>query len=182
MPRLFAFLRAINVGGHTVTMERLRQPFQKLGLKEVETFIASGNVIFTAAARDTGALERKIEAHLEAALGYEVRTYLRSEAEVRAIAQRRPFSEAQLRSHATLCVGFLAQPLDAVARKTVMAFNTDIDAFHVDGSEVYWLTKGQQSDSTFSNALFEKTLKQRATFRNMTTVTRLATKYALIAP
>ena len=51
MPRHIAFLRAINVGGHTVTMDRLRQLFTGLGLKDVETFIASGNVIFSSAAR-----------------------------------------------------------------------------------------------------------------------------------
>ena len=47
MPRLIAFLRAINVGGHTVTMMKLRKEFEALGLQDVETFIASGNVIFT---------------------------------------------------------------------------------------------------------------------------------------
>ena len=47
MPRFFAFLRAINVGGHNVTMEKLRGLFEASGFKDVETFIASGNVIFT---------------------------------------------------------------------------------------------------------------------------------------
>jgi uncharacterized protein (DUF1697 family) len=46
MRRQVAFLRAINVGGHIVKMERLRMIFESLGLKEVETFIASGNVVF----------------------------------------------------------------------------------------------------------------------------------------
>ena len=44
--RLVAFLRAINVGGHNVKMDRLRELFEALGLSNVETFIASGNVIF----------------------------------------------------------------------------------------------------------------------------------------
>ena len=46
--RLFAFLRAINVGGRTVKMERLRREFEFLGFSGVDTFIASGNVIFEA--------------------------------------------------------------------------------------------------------------------------------------
>ena len=46
MPRLFAFLRAINVGGRTIKMERLRREFEVFGFPGVETFIASGNVIF----------------------------------------------------------------------------------------------------------------------------------------
>ena len=44
MPKHFAFLRAINVGGHTVKMDHLRDIFESLGFSNVETFIASGNV------------------------------------------------------------------------------------------------------------------------------------------
>ncbi len=80
MPKLVAFLRAINVGGHTVSMAALRAEFEALGLKDVETFIASGNVIFTAPTGNRAALERKIESHLHGALGYEVKTFLRTRA------------------------------------------------------------------------------------------------------
>ena len=78
MPRLVAFLRAINVGGHTVTMEELRRLFTSLGGKDVETFIASGNVIFNSRSRDIPALEHTIEQRLHAALGYEVATFVRT--------------------------------------------------------------------------------------------------------
>jgi len=49
MPRYVALLRGINLGGHTVKMDRLKKLFEELGLKNVETFIASGNVIFESA-------------------------------------------------------------------------------------------------------------------------------------
>ena len=67
-PRLFAFLRAINVGGHTVTMDTLRALFEDLGLNDVKSFIASGNLHFTSPGTSVPALERKIEARLEKAL------------------------------------------------------------------------------------------------------------------
>src|ERR1700761_1452901 len=92
--RLIAFLRAINVGGHTVTMTRLRQEFEALGLKDVETFIASGNVIFSARQADTAALAKKIETHLRKALGYEVATFVRTCDEVAAIARYQAFPAA----------------------------------------------------------------------------------------
>ena len=63
--RYVAFLRAINVGGHTVRMEALRREFESLGATNVETFIASGNVIFDTARRNAAALERAIEEHLQ---------------------------------------------------------------------------------------------------------------------
>jgi hypothetical protein len=59
-----------------------------------------------------------------------------------------------------------------------MALRTDIDDFHVNGREVYWLCKKKQSDSKFSNVRFEKALQIRATFRGVSTVTKLAGKYA----
>ncbi len=48
MPRYVAFLRAVNVGGRTVKMDLLRELFAQLQFKNIETFIASGNVIFDA--------------------------------------------------------------------------------------------------------------------------------------
>ena len=70
-----AFLRAINVGGHTVKMDHLRNLFESMGFANVETFIASGNVIFDSKTKSTAALEMEIENQLQAALGYEVRRF-----------------------------------------------------------------------------------------------------------
>src|ERR1041384_635928 len=106
MPRVIAFLRAINVGGHTVSMERLRREFEAVGLKDVETFIASGNVIFTTRATDLAALEKKIEALRHASLGYEVTTFLRTAAEVAAVAAYQPFTPADIKAGAAVYVGF----------------------------------------------------------------------------
>jgi uncharacterized protein (DUF1697 family) len=178
VPRFIAFLRAINVGGHTVTMAALRKEFEALGLTDVETFIASGNVIFTSRSTDLASLENTVEARLRVALGYEVATFIRTGAAVATIAAHKPFTEAQRRDAGALCVGFLSEPLGAAAKRTLMAFTTDIDNFQTQGREVYWICKTKQSDSTFSNAKFEKAVKARATFRGINTVVRLAAKYS----
>ena len=57
MIRYIAFLRAINVGGRVVTMSRLRDVFVGLGFRGVDTFIASGNVVFESRVTDTAALD-----------------------------------------------------------------------------------------------------------------------------
>jgi uncharacterized protein (DUF1697 family) len=178
MPRFIAFLRAINVGGHVVTMAELRALFEALGFKSVETFIASGNVIFESRSTDTRAMERRVEDRLLKALGHEVETFIRTEAEVSAIARYKPFKASQVQSAGAFCVGFLAEPLTAEGRKSLMALKTDIDDFHVNGREVYWLCRKRQSESTFSNVRFEKLTKARVTFRGVNTVAKLATKYA----
>lgn len=159
-------------------MTELRGLFENLALNEVETFIASGNVIFRSRSRDIGAFQKRIENHLLPSLGYEVKVFLRTVPEVAAIAAYKPFNKSQLGSAAALNVAFLADPVSAEAEKLVMALKTPIDDFHVHGREVYWLCKMKQSDSKFSNTRFEKILKVRATWRNVNTVVRLAAKYS----
>lgn len=182
MPRYAAFLRAINVGGHVVKMTELRRLFEALGFREVETFIASGNVVFTSGAARTAALEKRIEKQLHKALGYEVRTFLRSDTEVAAIASYAPFKASDVRTAGALVVGFLAAALEADALKRLRTLRTEIDDFHVHGREVYWLCRRKQSESTFSNAVFERTLRVSTTFRGVQTVVRLAAKYGFSPP
>jgi uncharacterized protein (DUF1697 family) len=158
-------------------MDQLRKAFEAVGLKQVETFIASGNVIFSSSSKDPGALERKIEKRLEADLGYEVKTFLRTTAEVCAIARYEPFAKAQLKAAYALNVGFLAGPLEAGGVKVLQGFSSDIDAFHSNGREMYWLCRKRQSDSRFSAGRLEKLLKLSSTWRNVNTIARLAVKY-----
>jgi uncharacterized protein (DUF1697 family) len=178
MPKFIAFLRAINVGGHVVKMDQLRQLFEVLGFANVETFIASGNVIFDAKSKDTNALQRQIEKNLHKALGYEVATLVRTLDELERITKHRPFSEIEMnRPGNTLYVGFIADnPGKAVAQK-VESLATDVDDLKVTGREVYWLCHTSFSDAKISAAMLERTLGTKATFRNINTVRRILKKY-----
>lgn len=176
MLRFIAFLRAINVGGHTVKMDRLRQLFEALGFSHVETFIASGNVIFESASEDTYRLERRIESHLKGELGYEVATFIRTAVELAAIATYQPFPAEEMEGH-TLYISFLPAPAPAAAHGKVMALRSEIDDFHLHGRELYWLARKRLSQSTISGATLEKALGMPATMRNVTTVRKLAAKY-----
>jgi uncharacterized protein (DUF1697 family) len=178
MPRHIAFLRAINVGGgHLVKMDRLRRLFEQIGHSRVETFIASGNVIFEAPSRNTAALERAIEARLGEELGFEVATFIRSPEALAAVARYRPFPGAGT-DGATLYVGFLSARPAAAAIRALQRLPTEADDFRVRDREVYWRIRGGFSDSKFSGAKLERLLGVQATLRNMTTVTKLAAKYA----
>ena len=178
MPRCIAFLRAVNVGGRTVRMEALRAEFEALGLTGVQTFIASGNVIFDTRASDLAALERRIESHLHTGFGFEIHTFIRTADELTAIAAHAAFPAAAVADAATFVVGFLANVPDATALRAVSRFETDADRFHVNDRELYWLSRLKQSESTFSNAAFEKALRLRATFRGMPTLRKLLAKLA----
>jgi uncharacterized protein (DUF1697 family) len=177
MPRYIAFLRAINVGGHTVKMEHLRQLFESLGLSNVQTFIASGNVIFNTKAGNIKLLEKKIEKKLHEALGYEVAAFIRTDAELAGIAEYKPFPQSKLDSATALNIGFLADALDDPSRQKLMALQTEIDDFHFHGREIYWLCRKKQSDSKISNVVIEKTLGIKSTLRGVNTVRKMAEKY-----
>ena len=179
MPKYIAFLRAINVGGHTVKMDYLRSLFEGIGCANVETFIASGNVIFDSKSRNTTSLEQKIEKHLRTILGYEVRTFIRATSELAEVADYESFSKAELNAAGnSLFVGFLADEPSNEAKKKVLSLSGPTDDFAVHGRELYWLIRTSFSESVISGALLEKTLGLPATFRNVNTVRRLAAKYS----
>ncbi len=178
MAKQVAFLRAINVGGHTVKMDVLRQIFQELGLTHVETFIASGNVIFDATDEAVGVLQDRIEKQLKTSLGYDVATFIRSQGEIQRITGFQAFDPGAVAQAVAYNVGFMRDPLDGEAKQKLFGLRTAIDDFATNDREIYWLCKQRQSDSTFSNQALEKTLKIKSTLRNMSTVRNIMTKYS----
>jgi hypothetical protein len=166
MPRHIAFLRAINVGGHTVKMDQLRTLFEELGLKDVETFIASGNVIFRSPAK-SASLESKIERHLHRALGYEVDTFIRTDGEV--LRWRDAAS-------CTLSEGFWVPGggfLVTRCRRRARILRSDGDRGLPNGAVVL-ARGGGQSDSTLNGA---SSGTEEGHLRNINTVMRLAARY-----
>lgn len=175
--RYIAFLRALNVGGHhVVKMDRLRKLFEGEGFAKVETFIASGNVVFDGAGR-ADALERTIETMLKEALGHEVSTFVRTAAELRALAAHDAFSPSAVVKATAFNVVFLAGLLDTKGKRALMTLKTRDDDFDVHGREIFWLSRVRQSESMISNTVFEKALGQRSTVRGISTVRKMAEKY-----
>jgi uncharacterized protein (DUF1697 family) len=178
MPKFVAFLRAINVGNHTVKMDQLGSLFEELGFANVETFIASGNVIFDSKATNIKSLERKIEKHLEKSLGYEVTTFIRSVAEIAEIARYEPFAREELNGDGnTLFVCFVtAAPTREVAKK-LLGLASPIDGFSLNQREVYWLYRRNNGESKFYGPPLERVLGCQTTVRNVNTIRRIAAKY-----
>ena len=178
--RHVALLRGINVGGHRVSMNELRALFEAQGFTNVETFIASGNVIFDVSPTIAAStLETRIEKSLGEALGYAVPTFLRTPAELAAAASHTPFSAKDANSpNHRIHVGFLRTPPTAAFARELATLATSYDAFAVNGREMYWLTRGGFSDTLVPWVKFEKRLKLELTMRNMATVSKLVAKYA----
>ena len=177
MFRFIAFLRAINVGGgRTVKMQSLRQVFESLGFSRVNTFIASGNVVFETPPKKTRALETKIERALKAALGYEVRTFVRRDDELAKIANYRAFPQSKFDETWQSNTIFLADELTEKLKQNVEALRTKTDVFEVHGKEIYWQRRRKQNKA-FSTVPLEKILGPAFTVRGTNTIKRIVSKY-----
>ncbi|MGI0130324.1 MAG: DUF1697 domain-containing protein, partial [Thermoplasmata archaeon] len=136
MTRYAAFLRGINVGGCTVTMAVLRKRFEALGLEGVDTFRASGNVVFETSPRDLERVRRRLVSDLVERLGEGVDLFVRSASELEAIRWLDPFRPAP-RTPATPYVTFLGDPPTATFSVPARSRRGDVKVFRVQGREVY---------------------------------------------
>jgi len=147
MARHVAFLKGMNLGGRRISNQDLRAAVESLGLAEVETFRASGNVVFEAGRRGEAALRRLLEEGLQERLGYAVAVFVRSGAELSAILAAAPFSAAELKGAGKPQVALLAKRPSADARKTVLAHDSDSDRLRFGERELFWLPAGGVSES-----------------------------------
>jgi uncharacterized protein (DUF1697 family) len=177
MARYVAFLRAVNVGGRVVKMDALRRLFESMTFANVETFIASGNVIFEARQSDASRMEQAIEKQLVGALGFSVATFVRSIPELVALTQHPLFADGAVESGTALFVAFARSTPSAEAKRKLRSSSGDVDAFEFHKADVLWLRRGAYHESKFSGPALEKTLGMPMTVRNSTTVRKIAAKY-----
>ncbi len=160
-------------------MDELRALFEEMGLDGVETFIASGNVIFETASEDPRTLAGRIEAHLHNALGYEVATFLRTPGELSEVVAAAPSAISTAPdSETSIYVVFLPSPADPHMQARFHELSSDMDTFSFSGREVYWRIAGKLSESPlFRSGLAKATADVPNTTRNLTTLRKLADKY-----
>lgn len=148
MDRYVAFLRGMNLGGRRIANEELRSHFEALGCEEVATFRASGNVIFAFGGSSEAKLTVQLEEGLGERLGYDVPVFLRSAAELTAIASHEPFEAEHLKaSKGKPQIAFLTKKPSPSALDDALAHSSDADRLALAGRELYWLPDGGLSDS-----------------------------------
>jgi uncharacterized protein (DUF1697 family) len=173
-----AFLRGINVGAHRrVSGEALRTCFEGLGFRDVNTFRASGNVVFEADRAPAAAIAGRIETAIEDSLGFPVQIFLRTADQIREIAGHQPF-EPRLVEESTgkLQVVLLASAPKAARTREILALETAEDRLAIRGSELYWLPPGHMAESALDLRAIEKATGPM-TMRTKGTVDQIASKY-----
>jgi uncharacterized protein (DUF1697 family) len=173
-----AFLRGINLGNRRIKSPELVEHFEQMGLEEVATFRASGNVVFADPSGDSEAkLQKRLEAELEQRLGYDVAVFLRSFEEVAAIAAHKPFdAKAIARSKGKPQVQLLARKPTAAARKKATALAGPDDEMRFEGRELHWLPSTGLSETEVDLKALDRVLG-RGTMRTAGTIEQIASKY-----
>lgn len=165
--RYAAMLRGINLGSRNrVAMPALRELFEDMGHSHVETYVQSGNVVFTAPRRpDVAAIATRIEKDL----GARSPVLLRTGAELGKLVDGNPFADDAAHTHVT----FLVDRAKGGDVKTIDAGLFAPDGFEVVGRDVYLRCPNGYGRSKLNNAFWEKKLGTVATTRNWKTVTAL---------
>jgi uncharacterized protein (DUF1697 family) len=178
MPTHAAFLKGMNLGNRRLTNEELRGHFESIGLADVATFRASGNVVFTSPrARAESALVELIEGELATLLGYPVATFVRSRDELLAIAAAEPFdAPTRGRLKGKPQVMLLGSKPAASARREALALGGPDDALAFGPRELYWLPAAGISDSALDMKALELALGPM-TIRTAGTIEQIAARH-----
>ena len=139
-----AFLRGINVGGHQVKMDRLRELFGGLGFTKVRTYIQTGNVFFESDESDRAELAARIEQQLLRELGYAVPAFVRTVAELAACVEAAPFKDMEATEDTRHLILFLSAPLPAGLKLPLASARDEFTILAVTPGEAFVLLRRLQ--------------------------------------
>ena len=174
-----ALLRGINVGGkNKLPMKELAALFAAEGCESVETYIQSGNVLFSLPPTRAKGLSARIPAAIRRRFGFEVPVVIRSGEELTTVPDRNPFLAHSVASGhaaglAALHVAFLAEAPGEAERVSLDPGRSPPDAFAVVGREVYLHLPNGVARTKLTNAYLDRQLRTVSTLRNWNTVLKL---------
>jgi uncharacterized protein (DUF1697 family) len=174
MTVIISMLRGVNVGGHNkIKMEALRALYESLKLRDAQTYVQSGNVIFATDERDIARLTKRIEDGIERKFGFRPDVILRTAAEMREVIARNPFATRRGIEPSKRLVTFLASDPDAEAREKTLQIKCDPEELRIDGRQLYIHFPNGIGRSKLSWAALDKALKTPGTGRNWNSVTKM---------
>jgi uncharacterized protein (DUF1697 family) len=174
MTVMISMLRGVNVGGHNrIKMDALRALYEFLKLRDAQTYVQSGNVIFRTDEQDVARLAKRIEDGIERKFGFRPDVILRTAAEMRDAIARNPFAKRRGIEPGKLLVSFLASDPGEEARKKLRQMKCDPEELRVEGREVYIYFPNGMGRSKLPWAGLDKMLKTPATGRNWNSVTKM---------
>jgi uncharacterized protein (DUF1697 family) len=154
-------------------MDQLKTSLAALGFKQVQTYIQSGNVIFTAVLRSSSEVSNRIEKKIVADFGLAITVVSRTADEVGKTIRSNPFLKEKRIDLSKLHVTFLSQAPVPSSLKKLDPLALAGDEFRYSGREIYLYCPTGYGRTKLSNNALEKALSVRATTRNWKTVNQL---------
>jgi len=174
MAAVICFLRGVNVTGRNmIRMEELRALCESMGLRNAQTYIQSGNVVFRMRGRSVAALAARIEEAIETRFGFRPHVMLRTAEELRDVVSRNPFATRTNLDPSRFLVYFLKGEPTPEACGEACALKTDTEELRVSGSELFIYYLNGVGKSQLPMARIEKALGISGTGRNWNTVMKL---------
>jgi uncharacterized protein (DUF1697 family) len=173
--KYISLLRGINVSGQKkIKMADLKALYESLGLKEVSTYIQSGNVIFSAGAKKEAVLKRMLESAIEKHYRFKVPVIIITNHQLAAILNANPFATTDLEKDGTkMLISFLSDEPSQDKMQSLIEYVKAPERLIVDGKQVYLHCPGGYGKSKLNNTFLEKKLGVEATTRNLKSVIKL---------
>lgn len=175
-----SFFRAINVGGNNkVSMAALKELHEALGLRNVVTYLQTGNVVFDSdAILEAEQLEKELARVFQEKFGFRSEVFVRSAAELATLPTKNAFlndqpnnqSEKETKWIMVLLLSGCPTPEAVAALRE--AYNGS-EEFLVDGKEFFAYYPEGVGRSKLTNALIERKLKVSTTGRNWNTIAKM---------
>lgn len=174
MPRYLALFGSINVGGNRLTMADLRAAFAAEGFTQVETVVASGNVLFDHPERPNEGLEEKLGLMMRHRFGMESVALVRSRDGLAAAIAENPFAaDGEEKYVHTL---FLDGPLDPEGFARLEADRTGPERLAAGDRALHIDYAAGVAESKLVGAFIERRLGRRGTARNLRSMKRILAK------
>jgi uncharacterized protein (DUF1697 family) len=169
-----AMLRSVNLPNHQkVNMQALKTLCTSLRLRDVQTYIQSGNVVFRDGDEDPDALARRIEKAMEASFGFRPVVIVRTAPELRKVIAKNPFAGRKGVEPSKLLVVFMDRAPTKQAQEKLLAIPCEPEELHIRGREVYIYYPDGMARPRISLIRMEKALQCSSTGRNWNTVNKL---------
>jgi uncharacterized protein (DUF1697 family) len=174
--RYVALLRGINVGGNNlIKMLDLRSSFAGMGFTDVETYIQSGNVLFSSKQSSKAKLTKTIEDALSKAFGYESRVVVISGTEMERVVAQAPKGFGEEAALYRYDVLFVRAPLTTSEALVETKTTPGIDTAHAGDHAIYFRRLISRATQSNLNKLVQRPSYKNITVRNWnTTMTLLA--------
>jgi uncharacterized protein (DUF1697 family) len=169
-----AMLRAVNVAGYQkISMEALKALCVSMGLRDVRTYIQSGNIVFHEHREAPAKLALQLEEKIEEKFGFRPAVIVRTATEMRRVIANNPFAGRDGIEPNRLLVVFMASAPTQKARDQVLALPCEPEEMHIVGRELYIYYPNGMARPKIPVARLEKLLQCTSTGRNLNTVNKL---------